>query len=113
MMEIKGKIARVLPPVTGTSAKGPWVRQEFIVDLPSRTEYHDSFLISAFGDEKVAMLKNLTIGQDVQVLVDLRVRESNGKFFQSTSFYRFVEGTETASVPTPTDDGLGTKDFPF
>lgn len=51
-MEISGKIIEVLPQRTGTSQKGEWTSQQFV--LETIEQYPKKFLFDVFGSDKIA-----------------------------------------------------------
>lgn len=79
-MDLQGKIIAALPAKTGTSARGEWKAQDFVV------ETHDNFpkkmVFSVFGEERLERF-NIQVGQEVMVSFDVDAREYNGRWFNS------------------------------
>ena len=48
-MELKGKITQVLPEKTGTSARGAWRKQEYVIELPG--DYQKQVCFMVWGDK--------------------------------------------------------------
>ena len=65
-MEIEGKIIQVLPLQTGSSARGEWQKQDFI--LETQDQYPKKVCISVWN-KKFEVVYNLTIKQMVLVNV--------------------------------------------
>lgn len=111
----------ICDPTSGTSKAGKeWTKQEFIVSLDGGGNYPDELVVAAFGDEKMAIVQHLTVGQHVELLIDTRAQEYNGRYFNSVSLYRIggeapqQQGNTPAPVTVdpvidynqPADDGL-------
>ena len=76
-MEVKGRVAQLLPMQTGMGKKGPWKKQEFILETPG--QYPKKICLSIWGD-KVDQY-NLAVGELISVAVDLESREYNGRWY--------------------------------
>ena len=80
-MELQGKIIRALEPKTGTSARGDWKVQEFVLETIDG-QFSRKMVFSVFGEEKLQRF-NIQEGQDVNVSFDIDAREYNGRWFNS------------------------------
>lgn len=78
-MEIIGKLIQILPEVQGESARGPWVRGGFVIETGD--DYPRKVAFTAFGEERVAMAKNLPMGSMVQVTFTPESREFNERWY--------------------------------
>ncbi|MEG1586186.1 MAG: DUF3127 domain-containing protein [Bacteroidales bacterium] len=76
-MEIKGRIIQVLPLVTGTSAKGEWKKQDYI--LETEAQYPKKVCFNAWGD-KVDQFA-IREGEELIVSIDIESREFNGRWY--------------------------------
>ena len=76
-MELKGKVVQLLPQQSGMGKKGPWKKQEFIVETQS--QYPKKVCLSLWGD-KIDQY-SVTAGDLVTVSVDLESREYNGRWY--------------------------------
>jgi hypothetical protein len=76
-MEIKGTVIQLLQLQTGMGKKGPWKKQEFVIE--TQAQYPKKVCLSAWGD-KVDQY-NLAVGDVVNVSVDLESREYNGRWY--------------------------------
>ncbi|MBR5084946.1 MAG: DUF3127 domain-containing protein [Prevotella sp.] len=80
-MEIQGKIIEALPVRTGTSARGEWKVQEFVLET-----FDDRFtrkmVFSVFGEDRLRKF-NIQVGQQVNVSFDIDAREYQGRWFNS------------------------------
>lgn len=78
-MEITGKLIQILPEVQGESARGPWVRGGFVIETGD--DYPRKVAFTAFGEERVAMAKNIPMGSMVQVTFSPESREFNERWY--------------------------------
>ena len=65
-LEIEGKIKTKLTPRSGSSARGGWTSQDFVVEYQDGN-YPADACITAFGDEKVRDLDRFQVGDAVKV----------------------------------------------
>ena len=97
-MEITGKLIQLLPEVQGESARGPWVRGGFVIETGE--DYPRKVAFTAFGEERVAMVKNIPMGAMVQVTFTPESREFNEKWYTDLRCSRiqpFVPGQMPAA----------------
>lgn len=97
-MEITGKLIQLLPEVQGESARGPWVRGGFVIETGD--DYPRKVAFTAFGEERVAMVKNVPMGSMVQVTFTPESREFNEKWYTDLRCSRiqpFVPGQMPAA----------------
>ena len=106
-MEMTGKIVQVLPEKSGTSARGTWRKQEYILEIPG--DYPKSVCFMAWGD-RIDKFK-IQEGQELTVSIDLESREYNGRWYTDVKAWRVAPaGQEDAphtgeeSPPFNSDD---------
>jgi hypothetical protein len=120
-LELTGKIFSFLPEQTGAGKNGAWVRQDFIVE--TQEQYPKKVCLSAWGD-KVAILKNFSVGDTVKASFNAESREYNGRWYTDLRIWKLEGNTQKASAePTQNsnDDILnqtftneeGSDDLPF
>ena len=98
-MEITGKLIQLLPDVQGESARGPWVRGGFVIETGD--DYPRKVAFTAFGEQRVAMVKNIPMGQMVQVTFTPESREFNDKWYtdlRCSNIQPFVPGQMPAAA---------------
>lgn len=78
-MDITGRLIQLLPDVEGDSPRGHWVRGGFVIETDG--EYPRKVAFTAFGEERVAMAKNIPMGSPVQVTFNPESREFNEKWY--------------------------------
>jgi hypothetical protein len=100
-MEITGKLIQILPDVQGESQRGPWIRGGFVIETGD--DYPRKVAFTAFGEERVAMAKNIPMGQLVQVTFTPESREFNDRWYtdlRCTRVQPFVPGQMPAGPST-------------
>ena len=105
-MEITGKLVQKLERETGVSKSGKtWEKQSILVEQ-SGTDYNKEVAISFFGD-KIKKIRDIEVGSDVSVSINLSSREYNGKYFHNIDGWFIAKlGQETVA---PVNEG----DLPF
>ena len=84
MLELTGKITQVLPEKTGTSARGGWRKQEYIIEIPG--DYPKQVCFMVWGDRIDQF--GIREGQDLKVSIDLESREYNGRWYTDVKAWR-------------------------
>ena len=98
-MEITGKLLQLLPDVQGESARGPWVRGGFVIETGD--DYPRKVAFTCFGEERVAMAKNIPMNTLVQVTFTPESREFNERWYTDLRCSRiqpFVAGQMPAAA---------------
>ncbi len=114
-LELTGKIINVLPEKSGTSARGPWRKQEYVIEIPG--DYPKQVCFMVWGD-KIDQF-NLTEGESLTVHFDLESREYNGRWYTDVKAWR-VERPDAENgmpeMPPPPDEApppIEDDDSPF
>ena len=100
-LEIIGKLIKLLPVQSGTNARGPWSKQEFI--LETMEQYPRKVCISAWG-ERVNELSATAAGDILKVSFNVESREYNERWYTDVRAWRIEKQTaagSTASASTP------------
>lgn len=106
-MELQGKIIAALPVKTGTSARGEWQVQEFVIE--THDQYPRKMVFSVFGSDRLERFK-VQVGQEVSVAFDIDAHEYNGRWFNSIRAYdvrQISANAMPAAGPSPAVDPLG------
>ena len=100
-MDLTGKVIAVLPPREGTSARGPWKSQEYVI------ETHDQFprkmVFNIFGAEKIDPFA-IKAGEELTVSFDIDAHEYNGRWFNNIrawNIQRIDAAAAQAASPIP------------
>lgn len=94
-MEIKGKIITILPLATGTSAKGAWKKQEYI--LQTSEQYPKKICFVVWG-EKIDDYA-LKVNDAVEVSIDIESREFNGRWYTDVKAWKVVKESAAGGGP--------------
>jgi len=100
-MDLQGKVIAALEQRRGTSARGEWVAQDFVI------ETHDSYprkmVFTVFGEDRLQRF-NVQIGQEVTVSFDIDAHEYNGRWYNSIRAYdvRLVDPAQFGGQAAPT-----------
>jgi hypothetical protein len=109
-MELTGKIIQVLPEKSGTSARGEWRKQEYVIEIPG--DYPKKVCFMVWGD-RIDEFK-IREGQELNVAVDLESREYNGRWYTDVKAWRVTpvgeDGPPQATEEPPPYDS---DDLPF
>lgn len=96
-LELEGTLRQKLGVQQGTSARGAWAKQEFILEYPDGN-FTSQVCFTAFGQDKVAELDKYQIGDRIKVSFNLRSREFNGRWYNDLQIWRLAPaGTATAA----------------
>ena len=79
-MDLQGKVIAALPARSGTSARGEWKAQDFVIE--THENFPHKMVFSVFGEERLQRF-NIQIGQEVNVSFDIDAHEYNGRWFNS------------------------------
>tara|TARA_R110000851_G_scaffold153728_1_gene295769 strand:- start:596 stop:907 length:312 start_codon:yes stop_codon:yes gene_type:complete len=96
-MQIIGKLVQKLEVETGTSKAGKeWKKQSILIEQ-SGTEYNKAVVVSFFGD-KVKSLRDIEVGSEVSVSINLSSREFKGKYYHNIDGWFIAKmGEETVA----------------
>jgi len=100
-MEINGKIIELLPEKSGESAKGPWRKQEYI--LETEDQYPKKVCFMAWSDkiDEFAIRE----GESLVVTVDLESREYNGRWYTDVKAWKVTRaGADAHDTPHTAPD---------
>ena len=96
-----GKVLQVLPEITGTSARGEWKKQDFIIET-AEEQFPKKICFTLFND-KSSILDKIRPDMDVEVSFNVESREYNGKWFSNINAFRVepVQQNGTGNNPPP------------
>ncbi len=126
-MEVIGKLIKVLPVQSGTSARGNWSKQDFVVE--TQEQYPRKVCISAWG-ERVNELASAKEGDVLKVSFNVESREFNERWYTDVRAWRIekqapgsapaaapASPSAPAAAPIPVDDPFSSQqavdDLPF
>ena len=101
-MEIIGKVVRLGNLTEGTSARGPWRKQELIIE--TEEQYPRTVCLICWTNQ-IDEIQKFAPGQTIKAQIDLSSREFNGKWYTDVRVWRFDPvGAAAAPVSAPAQD---------
>ena len=94
-LEIEGRIARKLNVQTGTSARGAWSKQEFILEY-QEGNFPSQICMNVWGEDKVRDLDKYQVGDKVRISFNLSSREFNGRWYTDVRAWRIEPAGQAA-----------------
>ena len=104
-MEIKveGRIIQKLEIETGTSARGEWKKQNFIIET---VEQYPRKICIGIWTNQIPMLEQFQVGDMIWAYVNIESREFNGKWYTDVNGHRIesvnMEQPQQQSYDEPT-----------
>jgi hypothetical protein len=98
-LELTATLIQVMPEVTGQGQKGPWIKQEFIVET-SNDRFPRKICFSLWG-EKTSALKDLKPGMPVKVYFNLESREYQGRWYTEARAWQISPASQPAASSAP------------
>lgn len=98
-MEIQGRIIAVLPLREGTSSKGAWQSQEYIVE--THEQYPKKLVFNVFGADKINQFA-IKQGEELKVSFDIDAHEYNGRWFNNIRAWAVQRVSNVSAQPTQT-----------
>ena len=99
-LELEGRLTRKLTVQTGTSARGAWSKQEFILEY-QEGNFPTQVCMNVWGEDKVRELEKFQIGDKVKVSFNLSSREYNGRWYSDIRAWRIEPVGVVENVPAP------------
>ena len=100
-LELEGTLRHKLASQQGTSARGAWAKQEFILEFPDGN-YTAQACFTAFGQDKVAELDKYQIGDRIRISFNIRSREYNGRWYNDLQIWRIAPAGQPTAAPAAT-----------
>ena len=97
-LEIEGPIAQKLPVASGNSARGPWAKQEFILEFPDGN-FTAKACFTAWGQDKVQDPGKYQVGDKVKVSFNLKSREYNGRWYNDLQIWKIAPAGAQPAAP--------------
>jgi len=100
-MDITGQLIKILPETTGQGAKGPWIKQEFVIE--TKEQYPKRACFSVWGD-KVDILRKFSMSDMVKVSFNIESREhqTTGRWYTELRAWRIDRAGDEAGYHAPT-----------
>jgi hypothetical protein len=95
-MEINGKIIELLPEKSGESARGPWRKQEYV--LETEGEYPKKICFMVWSDKIDEFA--IKAGENLAVSIDIESREYNGRWYTDVKAWQVARaGADADDIP--------------
>ena len=99
-LELEGRIARKLNIQSGATARGPWQKQEFILEY-QEGNFPTQVCMNVWGEDKVKELERYQVGDKVKVSFNLSSREYNGRWYSDIRAWRIEPAGQASQVAPP------------
>lgn len=103
-MEITGKVVRLGGLTEGTSARGPWRKQDLIIETDE--QYPKTVCLTCWTNQ-IDEIQNMVPGQPIKAQIDISSREFNGKWYTDVRVWRF-EQVNAAPAPQQAPQAMHT-----
>ena len=98
-MEIIGKVVRLGNLTEGTSTRGPWRKQELIIE--TEEQYPRTVCLICWTNQ-IDEIQKFAPGQTIKAQIEISSREFNGKWYTDVRVWRFDPvGATTAPAAAP------------
>jgi len=85
-MEIVGKVVQLGTLIEGNSPRGPWKKQELIIET---IEQYPKKICLLCWNERVNDANSFFVGQTIKAQISIESREFNGKWYTDVRAFRF------------------------
>ena len=93
-MDLQGKVIAVLPAREGTSARGPWKSQEYVIE--THDQYPKKMVFNIFGADRIEQFA-IKAGEEINVSFDIDAHEYNGRWFNNVRAWN-IQRVDAAAV---------------
>jgi hypothetical protein len=97
-LEITGRLIKKLPAQTGTSTKGEWKKQEFVIE--TQESFPRKICMNVWGSDKVEEFSGYREGETLKASVNIESREFNQRWYTDVRAWkieRLAEGGQSQS----------------
>ena len=94
-MEITGKVVRLGGLTEGTSARGPWRKQDLIIE--TEEQFPKTVCLTCWTNQ-IEEIQRMTPGQLIKAQIDISSREFNGKWYTDVRVWKFEPIQQTAAT---------------
>ncbi|MDD4657229.1 MAG: DUF3127 domain-containing protein [Bacteroidales bacterium] len=98
-LEIVGSLIKKTPVQSGTSARGEWQKQEFIIK--TQDNFPKEVCFNVWGAEKVSELTSYTEGELLKISFNVESREYNGRWYTDLRAWRIERTTPEGDSTYP------------
>jgi hypothetical protein len=99
-MEITGKLIQINEPVTGESSRGPWKKQEFIIE--TEEQFPRKVCLLNWNDK--VDITGLKPNDQIKASINIESREFNGRWFTDVKVWKLEPVDKSSAEKPPVDD---------
>lgn len=120
-LDLIGKVIKKLPVQSGTSARGDWSKQEFIIE--TQENFPRKICMNVWGSEKVEELSKFKDGENLKISVNIESREFNNRWYTDIRAWKIdrledggnnIQSVDPMNSPVDFPSGdAGEDDLPF
>lgn len=106
-MELQGRVIVVMEPREGTSARGPWKSQQYVIE--THDQYPKKMVFDIFGADRIDQFA-IKAGEEIIVSFDVDAHEYQGRWFNNIRAWNIqrvdaaavqAAGAPASATPTP------------
>lgn len=109
-LDLIGKVIKKLPVQSGTSARGDWSKQEFIIE--TQENFPRKICMNVWGSEKVEELSKFKDGENLKISVNIESREFNNRWYTDIRAWKIDRLEDGGSNIQVADSMNSPVDFP-
>lgn len=119
-MELQGRVIVVMEPREGTSARGPWKSQQYVIE--THDQYPKKMVFDIFGADRIDQFA-IKAGEEIIVSFDVDAHEYQGRWFNNIRAWNIqrvdaadvqAAGAPASAAPNPgTQAPAGGSQAPF
>lgn len=94
-MEIQGKVIAVLPERSGTSQRGEWRSQTYVIE--TQEQYPKKMAFDVFGGDRIANF-GIHLGDVIDVSFDIDAHEYQGRYFNQIRAWNVTKVSQQAAA---------------
>ncbi len=94
-MEMTGVVIAILPERSGTSQRGEWKLQSFVIE--TQEQYPKHLCFEVFGADRIAQF-NIKGGETITVQFDIDARQYQDRWFNSIKAWNIIRPGQQAPV---------------
>lgn len=92
-MEMSGVVIAILPERSGTSQRGEWKSQSFVIE--TQEQYPKHLCFEVFGADRIAQF-NIKCGETITVQFDIDARQYQDRWFNSIKAWNVIRPGQQA-----------------
>ena len=93
-MEIQGKVIAVLPERSGTSQRGEWRSQTYVIE--TQEQYPKKMAFDVFGGDRIANF-GIHLGDVINVSFDIDAHKYQGRYFNQIRAWNVTKVSQQAA----------------